>query len=60
MASKKKFSVNAPKKVTFWISLALGLLGVIGAIIPAMATFAPWILALGWLLLTLGCFVKGL
>lgn len=60
MDSKKKFSINAPKKVTFWISMALGVLGVIGAIIPSLAVFAPWILALGWLLLTLGCFVKGL
>jgi predicted membrane channel-forming protein YqfA (hemolysin III family) len=60
--AKKKFSVNAPKRVTFWISLVLGLLGVIGSIVPIpfVSTIAPWVLALGWLLLTLGCFVKGL
>jgi len=59
MASKK-FSVNAPKKITFWISAALGVVGVIGLIIPAVAAFAPWIIVAGWLLLLLGCFVKGL
>ena len=60
MASKKKFNVNAPKRTTFWISLVLGLLGIIGSISPSVAVYAPWVLALGWLLLTLGCFVKGL
>ncbi len=60
--AKKKININAPKRITFWISLVLGLLGVIGSIVPIpfVSTIAPWILAAGWLLLTLGCFVKGL
>ena len=60
--AKKKININAPKRITFWISLVLGLLGVIGSIVPIpfVSPIAPWILALGWLLLTLGCFVKGL
>lgn len=60
--AKKKIQISAPKRVTFWVSLVLGLLGIVGSIvpIPLVSTIAPWILALGWLLLTLGCFVKGL
>ena len=62
MSAKKKFHVNAPKRITFWISLVLGLLGIIGTVvtIPFVSAYAVWILAAGWLLLTLGCFVKGL
>lgn len=60
--AKKKLHISAPKRVTFWVSLVLGLLGIIGSIIPIpfVSTIAPWVLAAGWLLLTLGCFVKGL
>ncbi|MEN6339637.1 MAG: hypothetical protein ABFD03_05880 [Clostridiaceae bacterium] len=62
MSAQKKFHVNAPKRITFWISLVLGLLGILGTIvtIPFVSVYAVWILAAGWLLLTLGCFVKGL
>lgn len=60
--AKKKIQISAPKRVTFWVSLVLGLLGIIGSIVPIpfVSTIAPWVLAAGWLLLTLGCFVKGL
>ena len=60
--AKKKFMLNAPKKITFWVAIALGVIGVVGQIVPVgiVQTLAPWILALGWLLLALGCFVKGL
>ncbi|MEN6417702.1 MAG: hypothetical protein ABFC73_02155 [Clostridiaceae bacterium] len=60
--AKKKLHISAPKRVTFWISLVLGLLGIIGTFlpIPFVSDNAYWVLAAGWLLLTLGCFVKGL
>ena len=60
--AKKKLHISAPKRVTFWISLVLGLLGIIGTFlpIPFVSANAYWVLAAGWLLLTLGCFVKGL
>lgn len=60
--AKKKLHISAPKRVTFWISLGLGLLGIISTVvtIPIVSEYSFWILAAGWLLLTLGCFVKGL
>lgn len=60
--AKKKFMLNAPKKVTFWISVFLGAVSVVGLIskIDVVSTIAPITLSLAWLLLTLGCFVKGL
>lgn len=68
MDTKKKttFRINTPKRITFWISAALGVLGVIGTVLglviplPLAAAIGPWVTAAGWLLVTLGCFVKGL
>lgn len=54
--------MQAPKKVTFIIALVLGALGVLGTLvsIPVVSGIAIWVLAAGWLLLILGCFVKDL
>ncbi len=54
--------MRSPKKATFWISVILGALGVLGTlgIIPAISSIAFWLLAAGWLLLVLGCAIKGL
>ncbi len=54
--------MNAPKKLTFLIALVLGVLGVVGSFIsiPIVSGIAFWLLAAGWLLMILGCFLKGL
>ena len=54
--------ITAPKQVTFWIGVALGLLGLLSQtgtfnILP-IAAF--WQLFLGFLVLVLGLLVKGL
>ena len=55
-----KFS--APKKVTWVISLILGIVGVLGAFVPSLSitVYAFWFVLIGLLLLLLGTAVKGL
>jgi hypothetical protein len=55
--------LNAPKKITWIISLVLGALGFIallGVNIPFVSTYACWIILIGLVLLLLGNMVKGL
>ncbi|HPD55711.1 MAG TPA: hypothetical protein P5294_00210 [Smithellaceae bacterium] len=55
--------LNAPKKITWIISLILGALGFIallGVTIPFVSTYACWIILIGLVLLLLGNVVKGL
>lgn len=54
--------LSAPKVYTFWISIILALLGLIGqlGIVSALGgAIAFWLLFVGFVLLTLGAFVKG-
>jgi hypothetical protein len=54
--------LNPPKKITFWISVLLGVLGFLGAItsIPLVSAYAFWFLFVGFVLLVLSLLVKGL
>ncbi|MBN2084288.1 MAG: hypothetical protein JW748_03620 [Anaerolineales bacterium] len=54
--------LTPPKNITFWISILLGVLGFLGAIvtIPLISTYAFWFLFAGFVLLVLGLLVKGL
>jgi len=62
MSARRRFSTNAPKKITYIISLVLGILGILGSIvsIPFVSAYAIWFLGIAWLLLILGCYVKGM
>ena len=52
----------APKNITFWISVLLGVLGFVGAVatVPVLTAYAFWFLFAGFVLLVLGLLVKGL
>ncbi len=54
--------MNAPKKVTFLISLILAALGVVAGFIsiPFVSANNYWFVVAGYVLLMLGCFLKGL
>jgi len=54
--------LNPPKKITFWISVVLGLLGLIGTFvsIPVVSGLAFWFVFVGFALLVAGLLVKGL
>ena len=53
--------LNAPKKVVWWISIILVVLGIVGKIvdIPVVSDYRFWIVIVGYILLWLGTFVKG-
>jgi hypothetical protein len=66
MSTKKSFRLNAPKKKTFWIAAAIGALGVILGLVSIfvsslfLAIAVPVLLGAAWILVSLGCFMKGL
>jgi hypothetical protein len=54
--------LSPPKKITFWVSVILGLLGLIGTFvtIPVVSGFAFWFVFVGFALLVAGLLLKGL
>ena len=54
--------LTPPKNITFWISIILGLLGLIGkvATVPLLTANAFWFLFVGFVLLVLALLIKGL
>jgi len=64
--TKKPFRLNAPKKKTFWIATAIGALGVVLGIVSIFVSSlflliaVPVLLGAAWVLVSLGCFMKGL
>ena len=54
--------LSAPKVMTFWIAVLLGVLGFIGrlATIPLVSTYAFWLVFLGFALLAVAVLTKGL
>jgi len=57
-----QMKLTPPKMITFWISILLGLLGLLSqlAIFTAIPIAAFWLLFIGFVLLVLGLLVKGL
>ncbi|MBN1303033.1 MAG: hypothetical protein JXA13_01255 [Anaerolineales bacterium] len=53
--------LTPPKQVTFWISIALVVVGVIAHIIaiPVLAVFDFWLVVIGAVVLVLGLLLKG-
>lgn len=52
--------LSAPKVSTFWISMILAILGLLGQVaISALAPYAFWILLVAFVLLALGSFLSG-
>lgn len=54
--------LTPPKQITFWISIVLGLLGLIATFvsIPVVSGLAFWFVFVGLVLLVAGLLVKGL
>ncbi len=54
--------LNAPKKITWLISLVIGVLGILAyfVTIPVLSVYAFWLVVVGFVLLALGTFLKGL
>jgi len=54
--------LTPPKRITFWISLAIAVLGLIAYFvkIPFLSDYKFWVVLVAYVLLFLGNFVKGL
>jgi uncharacterized membrane protein len=57
-----QMKLSAPKTMTFWIGVLVGLLGFLGVIfkIPVLTANAYWFTFVGFVILALGSLVKGL
>ena len=53
--------LTPPKQTTFWISVVLAVLGLLGfmAIVPQLAAYAFWLVLVGFVVLALANMVKG-
>jgi hypothetical protein len=55
-------NLSAPKQVTFWVAVALAVLGLLGVLfaIPFVTGAAFWFVLVGFVLLALACLLTGL
>jgi hypothetical protein len=56
-----KMRLNAPKKITWWIAVGVGVVGVLAELvaIPVLSAFAFWLVAAAFVLLALATYLKG-
>ena len=54
--------LNAPKQITWWIALVVGVVGIIASLvtIPVLSGFAFWLVVVAFVLLLLATFIPGL
>jgi hypothetical protein len=54
--------LSAPKNVTWWVAVVVGVLGILGSLvaIPFVSANAFWFVAVGFVLLALATLLKGL
>jgi hypothetical protein len=54
-------NLSAPSQVVFLISLVLAIIAILGAlvIIPVITKYAFWIAILAYVVLAIGCIMKG-
>ncbi len=55
--------LSAPRQITFWIAVALAVLGLLGMIVPTLPLiggFAFWLVLVGFVVLALGNMLDGL
>ena len=54
--------LSAPKQVTWWIALIVGVVGIIASLvtIPGLSGIAFWLVVVAFVLLLLASFVPGL
>ena len=55
-------NLSAPKTITFWIAVALAILGLIFKLIPGLSALglAGWLILIGFVVLAAGNLLQGL
>ena len=55
-------NISAPKQLTFWIAVAVAVVGVILKLIPSLSAlgFSGWLILIAFVILAAGCLVEGL
>ena len=55
-------SLSAPKTVTWWIALIIGVVGILASLvaIPVLSAYAFWLVAVAFVLLLVATFLPGL
>jgi len=53
---------NAPKQVTWWIAVVIGVVGIIAALvaIPVLSAYAFWLVAIGFIVLALATVIPNM
>jgi hypothetical protein len=55
--------LTPPKQTTFWVSVIIGLLGIVGKVVPSLPLIGPfafWFVAIAFVLLALSVTMTGL
>jgi hypothetical protein len=54
--------LNAPKKITWWIAVIVGVVGILGNFItlPIISDLSFWLVTIAFILLALATYLKGL
>jgi hypothetical protein len=55
--------LSAPKQITWWIAVVLGVLGLVGIFVPTLpilGAYAVWLVVIGFLLLALATLLPNL
>jgi hypothetical protein len=62
LIKEKKMKLSAPKNITWWIAVVLGVLGILGTFVtlPLVSANAFWFVAVGFIILALATFLKDL
>ena len=55
-------TLSEPKVITWWVAVILGVLGILGHLVtlPVITGFAFWLVALAFVILALGTYLKDL
>jgi hypothetical protein len=59
---EKPVRLTPPKQTTFWISVILAVLGLLGKLVtlPVISMYSFWLVLIGFVLLALGSIMTGL
>jgi len=52
--------LSAPKLITFWIAVAVAVIGIIASFVPVVSGWAFWLVVIAFIVLALGNLIEGL